>query len=249
MRAFLAAELVLATTGFSAVGQSQAVSDSGAAAQTDWGRTLGLLNERIEDVSLQEVPLDQAFDWVADFTALNVVVRWEVLADAGVERDKPITIEIHKLRLSQVLWLLLCEAGGTDVRLAYRVDPGLVTISSKQDLDGEMFIRAYDVSDLLLNTPRIDDRMPLDIARLGDSSSASLVSDRGGGEPERESAGGRAQHDRVDQLIELIQDAIEPDTWAPHGGLGTIRAWGSLIVVRNSIGVHQALGGQVWRCD
>lgn len=249
MRTLLTIGLVITVTASAAVGQNRSTSCSDAAARSHTASTLTLLNERINAVSLQEAPLDQTLEWLGGFTPLNVVVRWPVLEDLGVEQDTPITIEIHNLRLSQVLWLILREAGGTDVRLAYRVDPDLVIISSADDLDRDMLVRVYDVSDLLLRIPRVADRMQIDITQPGESGSGSAVSRRSDTEPESEHSGARGHHDKVERLIELITETIEPDSWVRNGGRGTIRAWGSLLVVRSSIPVHQALGGYVGQSD
>ena len=249
MRILLTTGLVLLMTASAAIGQDRSMADGEATAQSRAPNSLALLNERIEEVALQEVPLDQMLEGIADFAPLNVVVRWQVLEDMGIERDQPITLQVHNLRLSQVLWLILCEAGGPDVRLAYRVDPGLLIISSEEDLERDMFVRVYDVSDLLAEVPRFPDGPQVDIAQTGGSGSQSVLTDRGGGERESEQPGGQARQDDAERLIEVITGAIEPDSWLVNGGRGTIRAWGSLLVVRNSIGVHQALGGYLEESD
>ncbi len=249
MRTLLTTGLVLLMTASAAVGQDRATADGEATARFGISNPPALLNERIEEVALQEVPLDHVLEWISDFTPLNVVVRWEVLEDVGIERDQPITIQVHNLRLSQVLWLILCEAGGPDVRLAYRVDPGLLIVSSEEDLERDMLVRVYDVSDLLLQVPRFPDCPQIDIAQTRGSGSQSVLTDRGGAERESEHPGGRAPQDDAERLIEVITGAIEPDSWLVKGGRGTIHAWGSLLVVRNSISVHQALGGYLEESD
>lgn len=46
-------------------------------------------------------------------------------------------------------------------------------------------------------------------------------------------------------LIDLITQAIEPQTWQVNGGRGTIRyfAPGRVLVVRNTLRVHEQIGG------
>jgi hypothetical protein len=226
--------------------QDRPTDDAGATAHRDAPTPLAPLSERIAEVSLTEVPLDQALDWLADFTPLSVVVRWQVLEHAGVPRDTPITLEIRNLRLSQVLWIMLREAGGTDVRLAFRAQPDLLTISTRDDLARDMFLGVYDVNDLLLEVPHVTDRIQIDIARSGTGDSGPWDGGRGSSDPER---GEGDQQDKTTRLIELITNTVEPDSWDRNGGLGTISAWGSLLVVRNSASVHQALGKSVAEQD
>lgn len=46
-------------------------------------------------------------------------------------------------------------------------------------------------------------------------------------------------------LIELIQNTIEPESWAANGGLGTIEFYRPLnaLVIRNTLHVHRLIGG------
>lgn len=249
MRTLLMIGSILAAATATARGQDRVASDFGGFGSPAAPSTLSLLNERVKEVALQEAPLDQVLEWIAELTPLSVVVRWQELESVGVERDQPISLQIHNLRLSQVLWLILREAGGADVRLAFRADHELLTISTGEDFDGDMLVKVYPAGDLLIEAPRIADHGRIDISRMGAGSPQSGLSSPGESGREGGSAGHRDPEQRAEQLIELIAEAIEPDSWASNGGRGTIQAWGSLLVVRNSIRVHQALGGYLEEAD
>ncbi|MBZ5665866.1 MAG: hypothetical protein LAO30_14785, partial [Acidobacteriia bacterium] len=60
-----------------------------------------------DSVAFQDLPLEQVVDWLGEFTQLNISVRWQIMQDAGVDKDKPISIQARNLRLSQVLWLMM----------------------------------------------------------------------------------------------------------------------------------------------
>lgn len=47
------------------------------------------------------------------------------------------------------------------------------------------------------------------------------------------------------ELIDLIQNTVAPDTWAVHGGQGTISYWrpGMALVIRQTGEVHHQVGG------
>ena len=57
--------------------------------------------------------------------------------------------------------------------------------------------------------------------------------------------GGSAEAARVQQLIDLIEMTIQPESWANNGGLGAIRYWspGYALVIRNTQSVHEQIGG------
>jgi hypothetical protein len=243
--------LALATS--TVVGQAPSGDDSGAPARSRVPSTLKYLNERLDMVTFEEAPLDQVMDWLSTLTPMNVVVRWQVLEDAGIDRDKPITMDVRNMRLSQVLYLLLKEAGGPDLNLAYRASGELLIISTEEDLGQEMVVRVYDVSDLLVRAPRFRSAPQLDLAQQqggqGGSGSQNIFGgSQGGGSTDDDdegTRGGRDEDSDIEELIDLIIQTVEPDSWVDNGGVGTVSAFRNLLVVRNNILVHQALGGYV----
>lgn len=246
MRVMTAAGLVLTLVASATIGQIRAENGSGAAGRSRVPTTLSYLNERIAEVDFDQAPFDQVIDWIASLTPMNVVVRWQILEDAGIERDKPITMQVRNLRLAQVLWIILDEAGGPDLKLACRASGELLIISSQEDLEKEMLIRVYDVSDLLARIPIFRDAPQLELAGQGGGQGARqsvFVPQGGAGQPYE--PGPAEQADDVEKLISLVVRTVEPHSWAVNGGLGTIQAFRSQLVVWNNIRVHQALGGYV----
>ena len=218
-------------------------------------QTLKNLSERIEEVSFQDAPLDQVMNWLSGLTPMNVVVRWQVLEDAGIERDKPITMQVHELRLSQVLWMILDEAGGTDITLAYRASGNLLIISTAEDLGKEMVVKVYDVSDLLVKAQDFYGAPHMDLSNTqnnqgGQGGGGSIFSNSGGGgsnvdDQQQQGRNGEQDNSDIQELINLIVQTVEPDSWADNGGTGTIQPFRNLLVVRNNLLVHQQLGGYV----
>jgi len=216
-----------------------------------------LINQRIPEVTFTDAPFESVMDWVADFTQANVVVRWETLEFNGVDRDKPISMNVRNLRLSQVLWMIMNEAAGPDLKLAYRASGNMIVVSTAEDLGREMIVKVYDVSDLLINVPRFTNAARLDPAQalnqLGQGGTGGGGGGGGGGgsqlfetdQDEDEGDGEAAGQAQIQELIELITDTIEPDTWVQNGGLGTIHVFRGQLVVRNSALVHQRIGGYV----
>ena len=204
---------------------------------------LQLLDERIPEVQFDGAALESVMDWVAEITQANIVVRWQVLEAEGIERDKPVTVKCRNLRLSQVLWLVMSEVGGTDVQLAYRAYGSLLVLSTEQDLGRETVVKVYDVADLLSQPPKFDNAPAVDPSQVLSQQGTSVfqASPRG----ERDQTDERSPS--IDSLVQLITQAIEPETWAVNGngGSGYIHAFGNVLVVSNSLRVHQRIGGCV----
>lgn len=233
-----------------------------AVAQTEFGRmrapqpriptTIRLLNQRIPEVTFDQVPFEQVMDWVKELTGANVVVRWETLEQMGIERDKPITIKVKNLRLSQVLWMIMNEAGGSDVKLAYRAAGTLLILSTEEDLSEERVLKVYDVADLLTSAPNFTNAAQLDPGQAlnqqgqggagggGGASSQLFQSNQQNNEDD-----GDVQGADIETLIQLITDTVEPDSWVAGGGVGQIFPYRSSIVVYNTLLVHQRIGGYV----
>lgn len=261
MKTMMAAGLVLAIGSIAALAQSGVgAQDNRVTVRTARSApgTLAQLNKRIPEVSFVDLPFDQVVDWLAQYTGMNVVVRWQMLTDAGVSRDKAITITVKNLRLSQVLWMIMNEVGGSDVKLAYRASGNLLILSTADDLGKEMIVRVYDVSDLLVRVRNFTNAPQVDIGGQQGGGGGG----QGGGSQNVFGGGGSGQNDEDDnddqnnrdggapdpemlRLIDIITATIEPDSWEVNQGRGTIQAFRRQLIVRNNILVHQALGGPV----
>jgi hypothetical protein len=231
--------------------------------------TVSIMNQRVPELTFEDLPLQQVMDWLAEFTKLNISVRWQTLADAGVDRDKPISIQARNLRLSQVLWLIMAEAAGSELKLAYRASGNLLILSTADDLDKEMVTKIYDVADLLTRLPRALRQGAFNVTQgLGQSGGQGGGGGGGGagggmfgqgqGQQQQQqgaqgaygAAGGAGGPDaQLKELVELIRQTVEPDTWRENGGQGSIIPFQTSIVVRNTILVHQRLGGYLSEAD
>jgi hypothetical protein len=247
LRTSLVAVSVLALTS-AAVAQSAVRPESRSRTPS----TLRIMNQRIPEVRFVEQPFEQVVEWLADFTEINIVVRWQQLADMGIQRDRPISMQVRNLRLSQVLWLLLNETGGSDVTLAYRASGNLLVISTEEDLGRELITRVYDVSDLLARVPQA----PRPDFQTTEGLNQQAAGATGGGGGSGQSIFGQQQQQQrqqddelqveMDRLVELITNVVEPETWEVNGGgRGQIEPFKNLLIVTNTVLVHQRLGGYI----
>ncbi len=253
----------------------------GTVAAQDRPTPAALLNLRFPEISFQAAPLDEVFDFIAEMTDINLVVRWERLADLGIERDTPITIRVRNLRLSQVLWIVMNEATPDGGRLGYRLDRDLLLITTAEQLGQEMIVRVYDVRDMLQPeianpsftygrvrtyvagaTPQVaegavgvqpvTDTIQSGGRFEGTNPGGSIFIPREGDDvfnPGQSSGGGGGEPDvgafsdqRMQQLISVIENTIEPESWQANGGRGSVRAYNGFLIIRNTPLVHQQIG-------
>ncbi|MGE0482088.1 MAG: hypothetical protein AB7Q17_16625 [Phycisphaerae bacterium] len=212
---------------------------------------LATLRMPLEDLHFADAPLEGVFAQLGELLQLNVIVRWERLADMGIDRDTPVTLRARRLPAETALWLILSGVGGSDVRLAYQASDELLIISTAEDFDTQLVTRVYDVGDLLMTVPRFGNAPRLDATQALSGVGAAAAGSSGGGSPltttedpePNEPASAVGSPPIMLGLIEVITEAIDPDSWAINGGKGTIAAFRSQLVIRNTLRVHQLIAG------
>src|SRR5262245_27404048 len=102
------------------------------------------LHRPLREFGFEDLPLDQAISALTLGSSIrNVHVRWQVLVDAGLARDKPITARLRETTIKRALELVLDEAGGADIRLSCEPMDGVLIISTEEDLYRRMDVRVY----------------------------------------------------------------------------------------------------------
>lgn len=248
------------------------------------------LETRMPEVAFNDATLEDALDFLGAFARVNLVVRWDRLADLGIERDEPVTLHTRNLRFGQVLWLVLNQVKGDGPPLAYRLDDSVLLVTSADDLGQHLVTRIYDVRDLIMPLeqvrPRADFGRTRDFVQtvnaqvaegavavtpvLGRLSSGvslwgstNIASGAGGGaqgggqdtaqflfanqnnDEDDGEATEEARRQNLEDLVNLIQTAVEPDSWVVNGGRGTVGVFRDLLVIRNTPFVHQQIGGAI----
>jgi hypothetical protein len=231
------------------------------------------LEFRVPEVRYDDVPLEQVLDNLAGLANTNLTVRWQKLAEFGIKRDSPITLNVRNLRLRQVLWLVMNHPPLSDAKLAYRADSDMILLSTADDFGQEMIVKVYDVTELLqtrLARPTMTSARQHEIVetvvpqvaagavavqpvtRNYGSGSILIGEDSAGDVYDQQDQGGGAtgeedniQQRRMAQLITTITTTVEPDEWVVNGGRCSIAPWRSHLIVRATPLVHQALGGPI----
>lgn len=225
-----------------------------------------VLRTRIAEIRLDNAPLGIALETVAEAVGINLVVRWNVLEAAGVERDTAIRLRVRNLPLETILWLILQEAAPIDLELAYRFGPDLILISTAEDFGSQMMVRVYDVAELVF--PR-SDQATLFIGETRDyvrsvepyvggsvGMPRPIIGRYEGGIYQgiygawmTDGITPREHEQRMRELIHLITTTVAPESWAVNGGSGTIVPFRDRLVVRNSPLVHQQIGRPLKKPD
>lgn len=191
------------------------------------------------EARFDRVGLEIAINQIREATRANIIVDWPNLEASGIDRNTPVELHVWDLLASTVLAEVLTSAGADTVILSYRVEEGLVRVTTPEQLAKSTELRIYDVRPLLRNA--VASRR-----RLGEELGSPPLKPPSPGMP-----AAAAPFDAedpyaaaADELVTIVQEAIDPDTWRPNGGsVGSIREWGGRLLIQQTPEGHRAVEG------
>jgi type II secretory pathway component GspD/PulD (secretin) len=192
-----------------------------------------------------EMPLSEAIEILKNSVdpPLKIFVNWLDLYDnADIDQTTPINMDpISAVPLKKALSLLLEAVSGGFVNINFVVEGGVITIATAESLPSEMETLVYDVTDLI--------GRPADFY----AETGGAVTAAGEGEAGTEELGQAEEIDReeliqeatgrADNLVLLIQQTIEPDSWYEAGGEGSITVYErKKLIIYQTREVHDDIG-------
>ncbi len=225
-------------------------------AQRSSNAAAALLKKSVDSVDWVETPFEDVVDWLKTEGEdnVNVVARWEQLSVENIDQDTLISLQLNNTTVGQVLNETL-EAVSEDDALTYHAFGNLLKISTHADFDRKLYLRIYDVTDLLVEILDMGEEAPLiDLQKTnsGGGGGGGGQSVFGGGSSTGQQSGGEeAEEDMLERLQDLqtlITTAIAPQSWAGVGGaaglgLGTISVYNRSLIVYNTMEVHEQIAG------
>jgi hypothetical protein len=221
-----------------------------------------LLRSRVESVDWIDKPFEEIIEWLKGENdgQVNIIPRWIALNVESVDRDTPVNLQLNSTTIAEVLNEVLDQLS-PDGQLGYRAIGSTLRISTRDDFDRKMYLRIYDATDILFKVPNFGEEAPnIDLQNTnsgggggGGGGGQSVFQGAGGQGGSQEDSGEQAEQDlreRLEELRELIEQTISPETWdtgtgqAQIGGRGRIRVFNRSLVIFNTIEVHEMISGQ-----
>jgi general secretion pathway protein D len=204
------------------------------------------LDKRVPELRFDSNAFSDVIDYLRDVTATNIYVNWRALEAAGIDKTTAVSIRLRDVKFSKALRTILDDVGGSNVKLGYTIDDGVITISTADDLAKNTNTRVYDIRDLIIDVPDFTNAPPFDLAQVTQVSSGG-----GGGQSlfQGNSSGsgqntGPTRADLVESIIKLIQDTVASDSWKDNGGaIGSIRELQGQLIVTQTPENQRALVG------
>jgi hypothetical protein len=208
--------------------------------------TRARLSMNLPELKFTNVALSDAIDFLRDVSGANIHVNWKALEELGVGKDTPINVKLRAVSLRKILNVLVNETGVPGA-ITWMIDDNVIEITSRQIADQQLVTRVYPVDDLLMEIPDFEGPnfdLTAKSGGSGGSSSGSSSSILGGDSGENEEEGS-TKAERAQELVELIQELIQPDIWRDNGGVATIKYFHGSLIITAPRSVHEAVGGPI----
>ena len=199
-----------------------------------------LLDHRLPQVELPNIPFSDAIDYLRDVTGANILVNWKALeADSIDKTTTTVTVALHDVKFSKVLDIILQEAGAG--KLAYTIDEGVITISTADELNKAVKTQVYDITDLLIN-PNFDPT----IQSIGGGSAQVTGGGGGSGGSTLQQSTKSNTTDREQQLTDIkkkIENTVEFSSWKDNdpNGYGQIDDFNNQLIITQTSEVHEKI--------
>lgn len=162
---------------------------------TNEARADRILHARLSRVGYDEMPLQDVLADYARMAHLPLKVNWDLLHAQGINPASPIWARMYNVRAGKALSVLLDSGSTPSQRLSYVIaENGTIEVVSARMVPETAVIEIYDVSDLILHVP--------------EEPGAAM----------KESERSKTQAELATDLILLITDTVDTDTWETNGG-------------------------------
>ena len=179
---------------------------------------------------------------------LTMIVMWRDLEEnAYIDQSTPINISFPApVKLKSALELILESVAGGFAEIDYAVKDGIIRVATTETLPDKTEVRQYDVSELL--GVQASFSFDLDTSDLGNQGEGRGGGGGGGGRSsgtDDRMGGGElmtAARQKADDIMQLIQDSIDPESWYDAGGDASIKLFSqNKLIVRQTVENHEKI--------
>ena len=216
-----------------------------------------LLYEQLT-VTFDRTPARDVFDYLKIALDVNLIARYsDDTIGHGIDPDTRITLSADSVPVLELLELILEQCSTVD-ECTWQLRKSFIEVGTKERLSvpAAREIRWYPVDEMLFEAPdfndsislRLEDAFPYNSGFGGGYAGGFLNGGRGYGgsiqiSPAGAGSGGSAKQ-RVQSLINLIVELVEPQAWTNNGGdWASIRYRDGALVVNAPPYIHRKIVG------
>ncbi|MCH8343329.1 MAG: hypothetical protein IH983_05020 [Planctomycetes bacterium] len=231
-------------------------------------RVAQILSQTRIPVDFSRNSFDQVISFLSQVTGVDIYVDWKALDFIGVDPSDEITLQLNDVAVATALERILEQAGDDLDRPQWSIQDGILTISSEEKLRTRTHTLVYDIRDLLFEVPYFGNAPELNLATAlnqggggggfggggaGGGGGFGGGGGRGGGggggggsifSPPGDEPPRLTRQELVGQIIDIIQDNIDPDGWRDLGGdTGSLQELNGNLIITNTLRNHRTIEG------
>ncbi len=176
---------------------------------------------RIISCEYEDAELEMAIKTIARDADISILLDPEGLEEAGVTADHLVNFDAKNVEVRVALNLLLGPR-----HLSYRKQEGVLIVTSAELCSEWQETRLYNIRDMLSSS----------WARRSEYGVGTSNKGFPGSFPTRKKARWELA---ADEIVEIIQGIVQPDSWADNGGPSSIEVYrGMLVITQTEEGHH-----------
>jgi hypothetical protein len=182
-----------------------------------------ILDRVVPDVRFDNVPLEDAIQTIRERTRSNIVIRWDGLHNAGVEKTFQVKLHLWNIPVREAIAVLIASAADGRAEIEYSVEGTILVVSSTRfdAMTPSYDVKVFDVRDLL----------DLAIARHTEVEKASAA-------PVEAQSVAQIEERAASDLIELISSVVDPKSFDRDSN-GSLHIWAGRLFVSQSPAVQK----------
>lgn len=212
-------------------------------------RTLALLQNKKTPVKFKDNSLGDVLNFVQAVTNVNMDIDWASLEAVGVDKDRPVSLELTNVSVTTVLDRVMEKVSDDPTNgAAWAVYDGVLTVESREQLNRKTKLQIYDIRDLLINVPNFTNMPQFDLQQA--LQSRGRGGGGGGQSPFRQNNQNNQNNqdqtleERTDDLVRIITENVDRDTWVDNGGaVGKIQRFQGNLIVTQTPNNHRLVDG------
>ncbi len=206
-----------------------------------------VVNRRAGKVEFDKVALSDVFDHLRETTGVNLYVNWPALEAAGVDPSAAVSLKLNGIRVRVMLDLVLKQVGNG--QLDWYIADNIIYVTTRELADRQQVTVVYPIQDLIVDVP--DFKGPDFNLDSGNGGGGGGRGGGGGTGPFGGGSGGQnepprlTKDERAQQIVQLIQNIVEPDVWDVNGGFAKISTFNGNLIITAPRKVHEKINGPV----
>ena len=204
------------------------------------------LAKNVSKIVVNQQPFSDVINLLRQQTGANIVVNWNALASAGVQKQTPISLTLRGVPFQKVLSLVLLQAQGSGTtQLGYSISDGVISISTNDQLAQQQVTRVFNIQDLLVQAPNFT-APSFNLQNQGSTTGVQVQGGQGGagggaGNGNLFTGGGggangqqvgKTRKEMVKEITQLIENTVARTSWIDNGGTtGSLREINGQLVI------------------